>query len=148
MFIVATAVTEYTVFIPQFLPQKDAAIFGVVRLDKSKKVHNQKQLKCGCNIGKKPLSAKAYGRLEPNPSRNYTLINVYLILYCRYKTLIPHSFLTSNPFVPYRASEFRSGNNHPFHTLQNSHSPNERQQTSNGKTITYVHFRLFLASEP
>jgi hypothetical protein len=40
MFIVATAVTEYTVLIPQFLPQKDAAIFGVVRLDKSKKVHN------------------------------------------------------------------------------------------------------------
>jgi hypothetical protein len=40
VFIVAAAVTEYTVLIPQILPQKDAAFFGVVSLDKSNKVHN------------------------------------------------------------------------------------------------------------
>jgi hypothetical protein len=77
MLAVATAVTEYTVLIPQILPQKDTALFGVVRLDKSKKVHNQKQLECGCNIGEKPLPAKVYGRLSPNLTENYTLINVY-----------------------------------------------------------------------
>jgi hypothetical protein len=40
MFIAAAAVTKYTVLIPQILPQKNAALFGVVRLDKSNKVHN------------------------------------------------------------------------------------------------------------
>jgi hypothetical protein len=35
MFFAATAVTEYTVLIPQILPQKGAAFFGVVSLDKS-----------------------------------------------------------------------------------------------------------------
>jgi hypothetical protein len=40
MFTTAAAVTEYTVLIPQILPQKDAAFFGVVRLNKSNKVHN------------------------------------------------------------------------------------------------------------
>jgi hypothetical protein len=34
MFATATAVTEYTVLIPQVLPQKDTAFFGVVRLNK------------------------------------------------------------------------------------------------------------------
>jgi hypothetical protein len=76
MFTTAAAVTEYTVLIPPILPQKDAALFGVVRLDKSKKIHNQKQLKCGCNIGAKPFPTKAYGRLTPNLIKNYTLINV------------------------------------------------------------------------
>jgi hypothetical protein len=45
MFTTATAVTEHTVLISQVLPQKDAAFFGVVRLDKSYKVHNIKQSK-------------------------------------------------------------------------------------------------------
>jgi hypothetical protein len=40
MFIAAAAVTEYTVLITQILPQKDTAFFGVVRLDKSNKVHD------------------------------------------------------------------------------------------------------------
>jgi hypothetical protein len=40
MFIAAAAVTEYTVLITQILPQKDAALFGVVSLNKSNKVHN------------------------------------------------------------------------------------------------------------
>jgi hypothetical protein len=40
MLIVAAAVTEYTVLIPQVLPQKDTAFFGVVCLNKSHKVHN------------------------------------------------------------------------------------------------------------
>jgi hypothetical protein len=44
MFTTATAVAIYTMLIPQFLPQKNAALFGVVRLDKSKKVHNQNEL--------------------------------------------------------------------------------------------------------
>jgi hypothetical protein len=34
MFIASTAVAEYTVLISQVLPQKDAAFFGVVRLNK------------------------------------------------------------------------------------------------------------------
>jgi hypothetical protein len=40
VFIAATAVAEYTMLIPQILPQKDAALFGVVSLNKSNKVHN------------------------------------------------------------------------------------------------------------
>ena len=76
MFTTAAAVTEYTVLIPQVLPQKDAAFFGVVRLNKSHKVHNQKQLECGRNLGEKPIPAKASVQLVPNLARNYTLINV------------------------------------------------------------------------
>jgi hypothetical protein len=44
MFTTATAVTKYTVLITQILPQKNAALFGVVSLNKSKKVHNQNEL--------------------------------------------------------------------------------------------------------
>jgi hypothetical protein len=76
MFTTATAVTEYTVLISQVLPQKDAAFFGVVRLNKSHKVHNQKRLEYRCNLGEKPIPAKAYGQLAPNLPRNYTHINV------------------------------------------------------------------------
>jgi hypothetical protein len=50
MFTAATAVAKYTMLIPQFLPQNDAAFFGVVSLNKSNKVHNQKQLEYSCNI--------------------------------------------------------------------------------------------------
>jgi hypothetical protein len=66
MFTTAAAVTEYTMLIPQVLPQKDAAFFGVVRLNKSHKVHNQKQLECGCNIGGNPFPAKATVQLVLN----------------------------------------------------------------------------------
>jgi hypothetical protein len=40
VFIVAAAVAEYTMLIPQILPQKNTALFGVVSLDKSNKVHD------------------------------------------------------------------------------------------------------------
>ena len=76
MFTAAAAVTEYTVLIPQVLPQKDAAFLGVVRLNKCQIVHHQKQLECGCNLGEKPSPAKASVQLVPNLARNYTLINV------------------------------------------------------------------------
>jgi len=66
MFTTAAAVTEYTVLIPQVLPQKDTAFFGVVCLNKSHKVHNQKQLECGCNIGGNPFPAKATVQLVLN----------------------------------------------------------------------------------
>jgi hypothetical protein len=76
MFTGATAVTDYTMFIPQFLPQNNAALLGVVSLNKSKKVHNQKQLECSCNIHYSPLDAKPYGTLQHNLMREFTLINV------------------------------------------------------------------------
>jgi hypothetical protein len=44
MFTVAAAVAEYAMLVSGFLPQKNATLFCVVGLDKSKKVHNQKQL--------------------------------------------------------------------------------------------------------
>jgi hypothetical protein len=51
MFTVATAVTEHTMFVSTFLPQKDAALLCVVSLDESKKVHNENKLECRRNIG-------------------------------------------------------------------------------------------------
>jgi hypothetical protein len=39
MIVAATAVAENTMLITQFLPQKDAAFFGVVRLNKSQIIH-------------------------------------------------------------------------------------------------------------
>jgi hypothetical protein len=76
MFTTAAAVAEHTVLISQVLPQKDTALFGVVSLNKSHKVHNQKQLECRCNLGENPCSAKTTVQLAHNLARNYTLINV------------------------------------------------------------------------
>jgi hypothetical protein len=41
MFTVAAAVAEYAMLVSEFLPQKNASLFCVVSLDKSKKVHKQ-----------------------------------------------------------------------------------------------------------
>jgi hypothetical protein len=114
----ATAVTEYTVLIPQILPQKDTALFGVVRLDKSKKVHNQKQLECGCNIGAKPNFAKAYGRLAPNLTENYTLINVYQFIYKNHKNPIPTPSAPTTIANPHQSSLTKTQTHIPITTSQ------------------------------
>ncbi len=76
MFTVATAVTEHTMLVSKFFPQKDAALLCVVSLNESKKVHNKKQLECGCNIGYSVLKSQRSGTLRHNLTAKYTCINV------------------------------------------------------------------------
>jgi hypothetical protein len=55
-------------FFPEFLPQKDAALFCVVRLNKCKKVHNKKAYKSLRNLRKQALQTTGKWTLQHNLS--------------------------------------------------------------------------------
>lgn len=76
MLTVATTVTENSMLVSKFLPQNNAAFFCVVSLNKSKKVHNQKQLKHIRNLGYSAVNSKPCGMLQHNLTKYYTHINV------------------------------------------------------------------------
>jgi hypothetical protein len=62
------AIAINPMFFPEFLPQKDAALFCVVRLNKCKKVHNKKAYKSLRNLRKQALQTTGKWTLQHNLS--------------------------------------------------------------------------------